>query len=755
MPTGIDTRSPAGSAGGNTGSKAGGKTPASPWLTPAVTGHTPAPGATETLRGAQTVGATVGATTDPLSRLMGAEPADTRGLGLSGRIFLGASALVAATLGVALAVTSWQAGRAAEARIRADLAAMPGVFTGYIEAQTAARRGQVESLAAQPGSKALLAETGLDAATLHDSSEELAKSLDARIAFLFDFQGALLSRSDQPDGQEAGRSFAEIPWVRTPIEDRATASAFIVDVRTTPGLYLVTAAPVVQGVDAEARVNGAIGAAHELNDTRARELARVAGADVAFLANFGARDAAPEVQPVAATERLSSGSGRLLAEMRRASPGIEARLFSEGKPFGPFEFHAPGDAGDTLIGTLLPIVSSRGEPIAAVLLARSKTAEMAAFHSLRRSLLVAGLLVLLASMPLSLLVARRISKPIRQLAEGAEQIGRGQLDVTLPPAQGGEVGALTRAFEGMVAELRAKAQLEAALAHYQSTGDTGSEISFTPDEGGGEELRPGLLFANRYEILAQVGEGGMGAVFRANDRELDDEVALKCLRAQSNHPEAAALLKEEIKLARMITHVNVVRVYDVGESAGRRFFTMEYVRGQTVRELLDRGGAMDLTPALQVAKQVCRGLSAVHKAGIVHGDLKPQNVMVLPNGVAKLMDFGVARVRSETAEGPIQGTPLYMSPEQARGAELDDRSDIYAAGVLMFELFTGRPPFQARTVEDLLRMHQHERPPNPRLLREDLPEVLSRIILACLDKARLQRPSTASDLDRLLMRVRV
>ncbi len=263
-------------------------------------------------------------------------------------------------------------------------------------------------------------------------SAELAKSLDARIAFLFDFQGALLSRSDQPDGPDAGRSFAEIPWVRSPIEEQATASAFIVDVRTTPGLYLVTAAPVVQGAGAEARVNGAIGAAYELNDARARELARVAGADVAFLANFGARDAAPNVQPVAATERLSSGSGRLLAEMRRANPGIEARLFTEGKPYGPFEFLAPGDAGDTFIGTLLPIVSSRGEPIAAVLLARSKTAELAAFHSLRRSLLVAGLLVLLASMPLSLLVARRISRPIRQLAEGAEQIGRGQLDVTLP-----------------------------------------------------------------------------------------------------------------------------------------------------------------------------------------------------------------------------------------------------------------------------------------------------------------------------------
>jgi eukaryotic-like serine/threonine-protein kinase len=119
------------------------------------------------------------------------------------------------------------------------------------------------------------------------------------------------------------------------------------------------------------------------------------------------------------------------------------------------------------------------------------------------------------------------------------------------------------------------------------------------------------------------------------------------------------------------------------------------------------------------------------------------------------MDFGVARVRSQTAASPsAAGTPLYMSPEQARGAELDERSDIYAAGVLMFELFTGRPPFTSPDLLEVLRMHQHDRPPNPRLLRPDLPEALGRIILACLEKSHLQRPATASDLDRLLMRVR-
>jgi serine/threonine-protein kinase len=708
---------------------------------------------------------TSGTLTDPLHRLLEGEAATPRrGLGLSTRIFLGVTALLVTTLGVATGVASWQAGRAAEARIAADLQAVPAIYEGYVDSQITARRAQLRSLADQPGTKALLAESYIDPTTLQDSAIELSRSLGARITFLFDAQGALLARSDQPDGEEAGRSFAEISWVATPVQAREAASAFIVDVRTTPGLYLLTSAPVLQGLDRERRVNGVIAAAFEMNHLRALEVARVTGADVAFLAGFGARSAPPEPRIVAATDALSGG---WLGDVRAANPAFERQLFADGHPVGPFEFSANDER---YIGTAIPILSSSREPIGAVVVARSKSHELTAFNQVRLSLLLTGLGVLLPSLPLSLLVARRIARPIRQLAHGAEQIGRGQLDVTLPPVQGGEVGSLARAFEGMVAELREKAQLEAALASLQQSGHTPvptlavSGAAAAQDGCGDADvtfcssgLIPGNLFANRYEIVSVLGEGGMGSVYRTHDRELDDDVALKCLRQELGHDEAtAALLKEEIKLARMITHVNVVRVYDVGEAEGRRFFTMEYVRGQTLRELIDRsGGGLPVTPALQIAKQVCRGLSAVHKAGIVHGDLKPQNVMVLPNGVAKLMDFGVARVRSRRgAAQTTGGTPLYMSPEQARGAEIDDRSDIYAAGLLMFELFTGQPPFISKDLVEIVRMHQHDRPPVPRLLRPDLPDTLSRIILGCLEKSHLQRPATASDLDRLLMRVR-
>jgi eukaryotic-like serine/threonine-protein kinase len=248
-------------------------------------------------------------------------------------------------------------------------------------------------------------------------------------------------------------------------------------------------------------------------------------------------------------------------------------------------------------------------------------------------------------------------------------------------------------------------------------------------------------------------------VFRARDRELDEEVALKVLNPPSDPTVSLGdAIRHEIKLARAITHTNVVRVHDFGEAHGRRFLTMEYVPGTTLRELLSQRGAFELAPGLQIAKQLCRGLSAVHRAGIIHSDLKPRNVMVMWSGIAKLMDFGVARARaSQSPTGywtSIGGTPQYMSLEQARGAELDERSDVYALGLLMYELFTGAVPFVANSEAELLQMHLSEPAPDPCKVHVGLPAPLGALILASLAKSRLERPATASDVERQLMRVR-
>ncbi len=377
-------------------------------------------------------------------------------------------------------------------------------------------------------------------------------------------------------------------------------------------------------------------------------------------------------------------------------------------------------------------------------------------------LLATGGVLLLLALPASYAITRRFTRPLRQLAMAAHDIGRGQYDVALPSSTAGEIGALNTAFQTMVAELRAKADLERIVRDMQRRpGDvTPPSVRIAPaSDSSGGALAAGHFFARRYEILSCLGHGGMGTVFRARDRELDEEVALKVLNPPSDPTLSLGdAIRHEIKLARAITHTNVVHVHDFGEAHGRRFLTMEYVPGTTLRELLSQRGAFELAPGLQIAKQLCRGLSAVHRAGIIHGDLKPRNVMVMWSGIAKLMDFGVARARaSQSTTGcwaSIGGTPQCMSPEQARGAELDERSDVYALGVLMYELFTGTVPFAANSEAELLQMHLSEPAPDPRKVHVGLPEPLGALILACLAKSRLERPATAADLERQLMRVR-
>lgn len=679
-----------------------------------------------------------------------------RGLSLATRLFLGAATLLVLTIGSAIAFASWRASRIAEEKIRADLQAVPAIWEGYRDSQAGAKRGQMRSLAEEPGTKALLGETGATPETFRDTGQEFAENLGANTVFFFDGQGLLIARSDRAAGEEAGRDFSAVAWVRDPLEHLAEASAYILELRTGRVLSLVASAPVVQGMGEEIRLNGVIAASFAMGVERAQEVARITAGEVAFLGNVAPRDERPALQNLASTRTLE---GPAVAVAITSTPGAVDALFVKGVPFGPVELDLKGDR---YLGTLVPIKSGGGDPIAALLVARSKQTELAAFQRIRESLLAMGGLLLLVSIPLSFAMARGLARPIRQLADAAEAVGRGQLDAPLPEAGGGEVGALTHAFSTMVGELKAKAELEQLVAELQrrpgdiTLGKRGTATILPPPPAGGG-LEIGQTFANRYTILSSLGQGGMGQVFRVQDKDLDDEVALKTLKADSHDPSLTERLRQEIKLARLITHPNVVRVHDFGESEGTRFLTMEYVPGTTLREMLDVGRRLEITPALQIAKQVCRGLAAVHKAGIIHGDLKPQNVMVMGNGVVKLMDFGVARQRRQTEQvaGTSAGTPLYMSPEQARGGELDERSDIYSAGVVMFELFTGTCPFTDKDIYEIMRMHLNEPPPNPRQRRPDLPETLAALILTCLAKSRLQRPATAADLDRLLMRVHV
>ena len=226
-----------------------------------------------------------------------------------------------------------------------------------------------------------------------------------------------------------------------------------------------------------------------------------------------------------------------------------------------------------------------------------------------------------------------------------------------------------------------------------------------------EILNPGRTVGDRYEILRLLGRGGMGVVYKARDLLLGDVVALKVLRSNAVSPGDFARFRDEIRLARRVSHPNVCRTHEYGEAQGLRFISMAFIDGIDLKRLLRYRGPLPPAEAFEVALATAAGLQAVHDEGIVHRDLKAANLMRDREGVIRLMDFGLARdatAHGTRATGPIVGTPDYMSPEQAAARRLDYRSDLYAFGVVLYELFTASRPFQAGTAIAVMRQHMHD-----------------------------------------------
>jgi serine/threonine-protein kinase len=274
-----------------------------------------------------------------------------------------------------------------------------------------------------------------------------------------------------------------------------------------------------------------------------------------------------------------------------------------------------------------------------------------------------------------------------------------------------------------------------------------------------QSVAVGRLLARRYAIAEQIGIGGNGVVYRAFDRELGEMVAVKTVRPEvlAVDPTALERLKSEIRLARRISHRNVVRTHDLGEADGVYFITMEYVTGTSLRELLDRGDPLPVPAVVAIAKQLCRALEVAHEQGVIHRDIKPQNMMVEPDGTLKVMDFGVARLRERssqlTSTGMVVGTPAYMAPEQLMDDPVDARVDIYAAGVVMYECLTGHRPVDGSSPHALMArmLSSNVRPPHE--LKPHVPKLLSAIVMRTLAREADDRPSTAAELYDLLAQV--
>ena len=322
-----------------------------------------------------------------------------------------------------------------------------------------------------------------------------------------------------------------------------------------------------------------------------------------------------------------------------------------------------------------------------------------------------------------------------------------------------ELGHLARVFDGMAVQVHSREErlrtqlreLRADIGIARNTAEMHAQLD-------GGTLKPGDVFADRYEILEVIGKGGMGTVYRARDRELDDDIAIKMLLPELvTNSTLVERFKSEIRLARKISHRNVVRTHDFGEWLGVYYLTMERVEGITVRELIDSRGALHAPSALAIGTQLADSLAVAHERGVIHRDIKPQNLLLDGDGVLKVMDFGVSRLAERssalTEAGLVVGTPAYMPPEQLLAETVDARSDLYAVGVVLYECVTGRLPFEAASVISMIAKQLNETPTPPIELTADVPPALSSLIIRLLAKRPEDRVQDAAELARQLRQI--
>ena len=265
-----------------------------------------------------------------------------------------------------------------------------------------------------------------------------------------------------------------------------------------------------------------------------------------------------------------------------------------------------------------------------------------------------------------------------------------------------------------------------------------------------KELTTGSTFAGRYQVIEELGKGGMGRVYKVFDEKIKEKVALKLLKPEiSADEQAIERFSNELRFARKIAHRHVCRMFDLGEDRGTHYITMEYVPGEDLKSILRMMGQMSAGKAVLVVRQICEGLAEAHRLGVVHRDLKPQNIMIDRDGNVRIMDFGIARslkVKGMTGAGVVIGTPEYMSPEQIEGQDVDSRSDIYSLGIILYEMMTGRVPFGGDTFLSIAVKQKTEQPRNPRDLNPQIPDDIVRLILHCLEKDKAKRYQKVEDI---------
>jgi len=672
---------------------------------------------------------------------------------LSVKIFLMAALLILIAVGGAVAVSAYRSRAVADAKIAEDLKKSGPAWESFQQNRYAELQRSLAVVVNNAGTISLMStlvpETGKpDPATVFDTlKREQASSARADFLIATDPKGVALARTDRP--LPYGTDLSGVPTIAGAVQGEPTEGIWL----SGGKLYDVVAAPVLEG---GSRLVGVIAAGFQVNDEVARNLEQLLNTQVVFLADAG-KPGEPAKAALAASTMGPLGAAALAAIGRRDD--LVQAVLRQGKTIGPLALEV---GGEPYLAYVLPLRSSADQLVGAAVALRSRERELAPFRQIQNTQILVGLAALVVAFVSSFFLARRITGPVGRLVAATEQVRVGNLDTPeLPVDSKDEIGILARSFRAMLEELKEKAALEQYVAslNVEMAGEeeTVALRAATASSAGGEP-RVGEMFASRYEIQGILGRGGMGVVYRAHDRDLDDAVAIKTLRSEvlSADPSLLDRFKQEIRLARRITHPNILRTHDLGESGGLRYLSMELVKGLTLKQLIEAADVLPTPVGLRIAKQLCAGLAAAHEVGVIHRDIKPQNIIIEAAGGLKIMDFGIARLKEErgmTAEGTVVGTPDYMSPEQARGIALDFRSDIYSTGVVLYEVFTGTLPFEGDTPLAVVLKHIQESPPAPQTRNPKVDPKISQIVLKCMQKDPRDRFQSVNDLYEALTKV--
>jgi serine/threonine-protein kinase len=663
-------------------------------------------------------------------------------MGLTQKILAFISFIVVVLAGATLAFTTFRADRLAHQTITQALSETREIWDTFEADRYGKLKLGIRVLANDAPFKAAV-ETG-DESTVFDMLKERGADIQANFFVATNPEGVVVARTDRPGGQ--GQDLSADPLVQRPLEGDEAATVW----PQGDGLFHAVSVPMLTGPE----LKGVLIAGYAVDEALAGQIRKLTHSETAYL-----------VQAAGQPPRLvASTLGTREAALRGA---LGQPPFASGAEAAPFELTL---GGERYVATLVPLRAEGGGTVGAFVALRSLGVEMAAFRQFRNTLVTASLAVMALALGLAYVAAARITGPVRNLVGAVEKARDGTYTGKVSVETGDEIGVLARAFNNLMTDLREKEQ----MIHFLREGltvmkkeVTGSQATTVAATGQTADLRgvtlaaalaKGAVFAGRYEIQDTIGRGGMGVVYRAVDRQLDEVVALKLVRSEAMLAEPTLLerFKQEIKLARRVTHRNVLRTHDFGEAEGVPYISMEYIDGVTLKDLLHRKGALPPGVGLRVAKQICAGLDAAHQKGVVHRDIKPQNVLVLPeSGEVKLMDFGIAcvsQVRAEgsggglTTAGMVMGTPDYMSPEQAQGHPVDFRSDVYSLGVVFFEMFAGRLPYVGQTVMDVIIGHIQKPAPAARSLNPSLPVSIEAIIQRCMEKKPEARYGKVADL---------